>query len=82
VKVTMSSTGATAPARSTFPRRGEAPAAGPSTVVAPAPTNGGLPKKADGSPDFSKMTPAQKVAYARERNREAIARNGNGDGQR
>lgn len=27
----------------------------------------GLPTKADGSPDFKKMTPAQKVAYSRQR---------------
>jgi hypothetical protein len=27
----------------------------------------GLPVKSDGSPDFSKMTPAQKVAYSRQR---------------
>jgi len=82
VKVTMSSTGAAAPARSSLPRRGEAPASAPSAVGTASAVNGGLPKKSDGSPDFSRMTPAQKVAYARERNREAIARNGNGDGQR
>jgi hypothetical protein len=82
VKVTMSSSGLPAAARSSFPRKGEAPAAGPSAARAAPAANGGLPKKADGSPDFSKMTGAQKVAYARERNREAIARNGNGDGQR
>jgi hypothetical protein len=82
VKVTMSSSGLPPAARSTFPRRGESPAVAPAAVRAASAANGGLPKKADGSPDFSKMTPAQKVAYARERNREAIARNGNGDGQR
>jgi hypothetical protein len=73
-KVTMSSTGTA----STVPRRGEAPAARPSAPAAPSGPNGGVPKKGDGSPDFSKMTPAQKVAYSVQRNRESLARNGNG----
>ena len=30
------------------------------------------PRKSDGSPDFSKMTPAQKVAYSRQRIREGM----------
>ncbi|HEY7119138.1 MAG TPA: hypothetical protein VH475_21285 [Tepidisphaeraceae bacterium] len=38
-----------------------------------------VPTKADGSPDFKKMTAAQKVAYARERIKGDLAR-GNGDG--
>jgi hypothetical protein len=52
-------------------------------VVAPAilPTADGLPKKSDGSPDFAKMTPAQKVTYARRRIHNDMARNGNGNGQ-
>jgi hypothetical protein len=41
-----------------------------------------VPKKSDGSPDFSKMTAAQKVTYSMQRIRSDIARNGNGDGQR
>jgi hypothetical protein len=61
-----------------FPRRGQA------AVAAAAPVTGGdgLPKKSDGSPDFSKMTPAQKVALARQRIKNDIARNGKGDGRR
>jgi len=35
------------------------------TAVIPTPAN--LPTKTDGSPDFKKMTPAQKVAYSRHR---------------
>jgi hypothetical protein len=61
-----------------FPRRGQA------AVAAAAPVAGGdgLPKKSDGSVDFSRMTPAQKVAFARQRIKNDIARNGNGDGAR
>jgi hypothetical protein len=39
---------------------------------------GGVPRKSDGSPDFSKMTPAQKVAYSRQRIQNDLAKNGNG----
>ncbi|MCC7349267.1 MAG: hypothetical protein IT446_01740 [Phycisphaerales bacterium] len=35
-----------------------------------------LPKKSDGSTDFSKMTPAQKVAYSRQRIRADLSRSG------
>ena len=63
------------------------------TALRPAPTpiptltpnagaDGGAPRKADGSPDFSKMTPAQKLSYARQRIQSDLARNGNGDGNR
>jgi hypothetical protein len=46
------------------------------TVIA-APN--GFPKRADGSIDFKKMTPVQKVAYSRERIRTDLTRaNGNG----
>ena len=82
VKATMSTSALQAPARSALPRRGEAPAVRPPAVRAALAADGALPKKSDGSPDFSKMTSAQKVAYARERNRDALARNGSGDGQR
>jgi hypothetical protein len=37
--------------------------------------DGSVPKKSDGSPDFSKMTPAQKVAFARQRIHNDIVRN-------
>jgi hypothetical protein len=37
--------------------------------------DGSLPKKSDGSPDFSKMSSAQKVAFARRRIASDIARN-------
>src|SRR5688572_18971851 len=37
--------------------------------------DGSLPKKSDGSPDFSKMSPAQKVAFARQRIANDISRN-------
>ena len=63
-----------------FPRRGQAAVAAP--VVAPVSGGDGFPQKYDGSPDFSKMTPAQKVALARQRIKNDIARNGNGDGRR
>ena len=55
-------------------------------VTAPAaavPGGGnGFPKKADGSPDFSKMSPAQKVALARQRIKSDIVRNGDGEVRR
>jgi hypothetical protein len=75
-KVTMS---AAAPS---FSRKGQV-----ATVAAPAPprpsTNGGFPKKADGSPDFSKMSSGQKVAFARQRIQSDMARhNGDGDARR
>jgi hypothetical protein len=71
-RVTMST-----PALSSVPRRGQAPA-----VAAPAPASvdGGFPKKSDGSPDFSRMSSAQKVALARQRIKTDIVRNGNGNG--
>jgi hypothetical protein len=37
--------------------------------------DGSMPKKSDGSPDFSRMTAAQKVAFARRRIRNDITRN-------
>jgi hypothetical protein len=53
------------------------------TTVPPAKTtviaNAGYPTKSDGSPDFKKMTPAQKVAFARGRIKSDLAR-ANGDG--
>jgi hypothetical protein len=49
----------------------------------PVATNGGFPKKTDGSPDFSKMSSGQKVAFARQRIQSDMSRhNGDGDGQR
>jgi hypothetical protein len=64
------------------PRPRPQPAPQPARVAASTvlPSADGLPKKADGSPDFAKMTPAQKVSYARRRIRNDIARNGNGQG--
>jgi hypothetical protein len=44
-----------------------------STAVVAAPA--ALPKRSDGAPDFKKMTPAEKVAYSRER----IRAGGNGN---
>jgi hypothetical protein len=51
-------------------------------VTAPSGDGGAIPKKTDGSVDFSKMTSAQKVAVARQRIKNDIVRNGNGDGKR
>jgi len=42
----------------------------------------GVPKRGDGSPDFSRMTPAQKVALSLQRIKSDIARNTDGDGRR
>jgi hypothetical protein len=39
-------------------------------------TAGAMPRKADGAPDFSRMTSAQKVAYSRERIRAQMSRVG------
>ncbi|HZN63760.1 MAG TPA: hypothetical protein VFB66_00540 [Tepidisphaeraceae bacterium] len=80
VKVTMSSTGPSA--RPAFSRRTAAPAVRPTAGQAAPAADGGLPKKSDGSPDFSKMSAAQKVAYSMQRIKTDIVRNGNGDGQR
>jgi len=74
-KVTVS---ALAPA---LPRRGQA-AAVAASASAPAVTADGFPKKGDGSPDFAKMSGAQKVAFARLRIKNDIVRNGNGAGNR
>jgi hypothetical protein len=74
-KVTMSSTGAPS-----SPRRGQAAGAAP--AAAPVSPNGGFPKKSDGSPDFSRMSGAQKVAFARQRIRSDAVRHDNGDGQK
>ena len=55
-----------------------------STVIAkPAaavPTTDGVPRKPDGSPDFKQMSPAQKVAYARQRIQSDMVRNNDGNG--
>jgi hypothetical protein len=75
-KVTMSTSAA-----SSLSRRGQA-LAGTAPASQPVATNGGFPKKGDGSPDFSKMSSAQKVAFARQRIRIDITRNGNGDRQK
>ena len=67
-----------------FPRRGQAPAVATGVFPAPA-VDGGFPKKTDGSPDFSKMSGAQKVAFARQRIKNDMARhsdNGNGNARR
>lgn len=50
-----------------------ATAAKPTVVLTAVPANG-FPQKADGSPDFAKMTPAQKVAYSRRRIQTDLAR--------
>jgi hypothetical protein len=64
------------------PRRGQAAdvsASAPARAVAAAPLgDGSFPRKGDGSPDFSKMSSAQKVAFSRQRIRTDISRNGNG----
>src|SRR3954471_21812054 len=73
-KVTMSTSSLPAP------RRGQAPAAAPVIPVASA--DGSFPRRADGSPDFSKMSSAQKVSLARQRIKADSSRNGNGDRQR
>jgi hypothetical protein len=68
-------------------------AAGPvqaATVIpkpaAAAPAVGGdaslVPLTAEGTPDFKRMTPAQKVAYSRQRIQSDVARNGDGQGRR
>ena len=78
-KITVSTS-----APSSFPRRGQAPAVATAVIPAPA-ADGGLPKKSDGSPDFSKMSGAQKVAFARQRIKNDMARhsdNGNGNARR
>jgi hypothetical protein len=46
------------------------------TASIPAPA--AIPIRTDGSPDFKKMTSAQKVAYARDRIRADVSRNGDG----
>lgn len=46
-----------------------------SAPVSSAPAaNGSFPKRADGSPDFSKMSPAQKVAFSRQRIQSDLSR--------
>lgn len=57
--------------------REESKASAQHSASAPIPLDG-LPKKADGSPDFRSMTAAQKLAYSRRRIQNDIARNGNG----
>jgi hypothetical protein len=49
-------------------------------AVPPIATGDGsaFPHRADGKPDFSKMSPAQKVAYSRQRIQTDLRRNGNG----
>lgn len=68
-------------APSSISQRGKAPAVA-APVIPAASADGGFPKKGDGTPDFSKMSSAQKVAFSRQRIRTDVARNGNGDGQR
>lgn len=48
------------------------------TIAAPS---AGVPRKTDGSPDFKKMTSAQKVAWSRQRIAADLAKNGNGNNQ-
>jgi hypothetical protein len=58
----------------------------PKPVAAAAPAVGGdgspFPRTSDGKPDFKSMTPAQKVAYSRQRIQADVARNGDGQGRR
>jgi hypothetical protein len=62
-----------------FSRRVQASASA-ATAAAPVSTDGAFPRKADGSPDYSKMSSGQKVAFARRRIQSDMARH-NGDGQ-
>lgn len=66
-----SGTGSTISLSGTTPPRSAA-----ATAVIPQPAN--WPKKSDGSVDFSKMSPTQKVAYSRQRIRADLSRNGSG----
>ncbi len=77
-RVTISNTAPT-------PRAARPAPAGPpkpngNAVVASAVIAGpaGVPRRADGSPDFSKMTPAQKVALSRARIQSDLSRHGDG----
>lgn len=88
VRVTFSGSGAGAPAarRPTVSGGGDvqavAKAVMPIPVTAPVPGNGtpfaggdgGVPRRTDGSPDFSKMTAAQKVAVSRRRIQSDLSR--------
>jgi hypothetical protein len=61
-----------------MPRKASAaPAGDGKKTVASAVIPNALPKKSDGSPDFRSMSPAQKVAYARQRIQSDLQR-GNG----
>jgi hypothetical protein len=69
----------------TAPRAGAVrPAPAPQgAVVAKSviPSADGFPKKSDGSPDFKQMSPAQKLAYSRQRIQSDLTKaNGNGRG--
>jgi len=47
-------------------------------IAAPSPATAALPTRGDGAPDFKKMTPAEKVAYARQRIKSDLFKNGSG----
>ena len=77
-KVTFSNTAPRAGAARPAPAATPAPNVVAKTVI---PSADGFPKKSDGSPDFKQMSPAQKLAYSRQRIQTDLAKaNGNGRG--
>jgi hypothetical protein len=73
-KVTFSSAGPS-PKRNSEPARGSSK---PAQAAAALPLANGFPRKADGSPDFKLMTPAQKLALSRQKIRSDLTSSGNG----
>lgn len=59
---------------STISLSGSTPKAATAVIAQPA----AMPKKSDGTVDFSKMTASQKVAYSRQRLRAGLSHNSNG----
>ena len=67
-------TGASVSLAKTAPKPPAAPTAKPQGGGPNAPASNGYPKNTDGSPDFKKMTPAQKVAYSRSKIKTDLAK--------